>query len=114
MDDIKLSWQAENALAALYKRYRSRIDANVDPSVAAVFGTVSDIQRDALPDWAASDIETSCWELDEAGLLYCVYGDDAIQTAILNPNGINHAGKRFLRKASSILNFAERLLRFLR
>ena len=112
MGKIRLSRQAEELLTALYRKYRSRIDANVDPFVAAVFGTASDIQRDALPNWAVSDIEASCYELEKAELLDCLCGDDTIQTAILNQNGINYAADRFRRNLSKFLNFAERALKF--
>ena len=112
MNGIKLSRQAEKALTALYKKYRSRIDANVDPLIAAMFGSAKDIQRDALPNWAVSDIEASCYELDKAELLDCFYGDDTIQTAILNQNGINYAADRFRRNLSKFLDFAEQALKF--
>lgn len=113
MTDISITKDATTLLKAMHKTYKRRRRDGQPRREAVIIGDPSDIQQEIMSQWSLEDIEDACWELEDAGLLECLPGDDSIQAAMLSNEGITYAEGRFVGVMKSIWSLLKELLPFI-
>jgi len=109
MSEIKLTKDADALICVLYKRYLQNQKARVSEDIARSFGGSDSIQSALMHKWNIADIDETCRELHNAGLLNCFFIDNTVGEAELTNKGIAYMKGRSGRKASTIFNILERL-----
>ena len=100
-------------LKAMHKAYKKRRRNGQPKREAVILGDPSDIQQEIMSQWSLEDIEDACWELDDAGLLSCLPGDDSVQLAVLTNDGIAYAEGKAVGAIKAVCNLIKELLPFI-
>lgn len=93
--DTRLTQDADYLLCILYKAYRERRKVGEPSGEAKFFGGSEEIQAEYAPEWPTHDIDEAAEELQEAGMLDCLYGDLELCECKLLPDGIIYMEHRF-------------------
>lgn len=113
MDEIHLSKNASFLLRALHKFYKKKCKRGENKETARIFSGSDEIQNCIMPEWSFSDISDACWELHNAGLLYCLLGDDGVEMALLTSEGIAYAENRFVGLLKAAWNLLKEIIPFI-
>lgn len=105
MSEITLTKDADALICVLYKEYLHRRNSGVSKADAKMFFNSEKIHDELMPKWPVEDIDDTCWELNRAGLLDCMPGEDSVALAVLSSDGVAYMEKRFQKNITSIVNY---------
>lgn len=111
--DIKLSKDADALICVLYKNYYQQRKDGVPKSEAKKFKSSYDIQMNLIPKWNPEDVDDTCRELDDKGLLYCFYAENIAWEVHLLDDGIIYMENRFNNDFAKLIEYMTKFLPFL-
>ena len=94
---MNLTRSARRLVRAMYRKYKSNIEAGEPMDEAFWIGDINKINRDLAQHWIPGDISEICRELDRAGLVEYLYGDDEPQMVAITSAGIAYVEGQPLR-----------------
>lgn len=109
MNEIQLSKDADALICVLYKEYLQRRKQGLSKTQATSFADSDYIQRQFMTKWSVEDVDETCRELDDAGLLSCFIADDTVCETTLVNNGIIYMENRFSAGIESVFKYLEKL-----
>lgn len=104
MSEIRLTQDAEFLLCILYNAYRARRKNGEPSGDAKHFGGSDDIQEDYAPEWPTYDIDEAAHELEDAGMLECLFGDLELCQCRILPDGIIYMENRYGDKLDRLIH----------
>lgn len=113
MNEIRLTKDADAMICVLYKEYVQRRKQGQTKRNARDFGGSELIHSQHMSRWAPEDVEDTCRELSNIGLLECGFADEAIYSVILSDEGIVYMENRFKDGLSSVFQHLETISSFL-
>lgn len=109
MDNVRISRDADALISVLYKVYLDRRKSGTPKEQALFFSDSHYIHENLMPKWGFEDVDSTCWELHEAGLLSCLPGDGIAYLVMLTDQAVIYQENRFQDKAEGFLGYLERL-----
>lgn len=103
MQEIRLSNDADALLCVLYKTYLDRRSSGTSKADARFFPSSEYIHKNLMTKWSFQDVNETCWELYNNGMLNCLPGDDEVLLATLSDQAIVYLENRFKDGASALL-----------
>lgn len=109
MDEIKLTRDADALICVLYREYLRRRKQGIPKAEARYFGSSESIHSEFMSKWLLDDVDSTCMELDEAGLMECAVGDCVVYDSMLTACGIIYMETRFKDGLASLVSHLEAL-----
>ncbi len=104
-----LTNDSEKLLSVIYKKYLENRKSGMSKSDAKNFGSSHIIHEQLLPKWLFDDVDDTCRELDRAGMLDCLYGDDIASNVMISDSGISYMENRFKNGLSEVVEFISKI-----
>jgi hypothetical protein len=101
----QISKDADKLICILYKEYLVRREHGLPKNESSIFGDSDEIQQSFLSNKNSSDVADTCWELHNAGYLFCHASDDIANEVTLTNDGIVYMENRFKSNLSEVLKF---------
>lgn len=102
---VTLTRDSDILICLLYKDYCDKRAVGYSKEKAISFGSSEDIHKNIIPDWSALDVNQTCIELYNAGLLNIFYADNIAYRTSLSDAGIIYMENRFVEGTKSIMEY---------
>ena len=109
MKELQLSKDADALICVLYKEYLQRRKQEIPKTEAVLFAGSDDIQKQFMTKWSVEDVDETCRELDDVGLLSCFVADDIVCETTLVKDGIMYMENRFSTEIENVFSYIEKL-----
>ena len=109
MSVLQLSREADTLLCVLYKEYLQRRKQGSSKVQAAAFAGSEFVHTQLMPRWSVEDVDETCRELNDAGLLSCFIADNQVCEIKLVNTGIVYMENRFTLGIESVFNYLEKI-----
>lgn len=106
---FNLTNDADYLVCVLYKNYKERRKKGENKNNAKFMGSSDHIFMTLLSEWTFEDVDETCRELDCAGMLDCLYADNAVVNSYLEDAAIIYMENRFKNGMSDLLDNIARL-----
>ncbi|MEF2919861.1 MAG: hypothetical protein U0O22_05245 [Acutalibacteraceae bacterium] len=103
--EIKLTSDSDALICLLYKSYLESRKRGNTREKSKLFGSVTDIKTNFVPNWLEDDIFDCCIELRQADLISYIVADNSAFHINLTNSGIIYMEERFENKVNSILEY---------
>lgn len=105
MDEIKLTKDSDYLLCSLYKDYLRKRADGIPKTAAINVGGSEEIQKEIFPKWSVEDVDATCRELCNAGMLKGFAADNIVYEATLSDQAIIYMENRFERNINTVMDY---------
>lgn len=107
---MNLTKDSQKLICILYKSYLEKRKSGYSKSNANNFGSSHDIHKNLCSNWLFDDVDDTCRELSNIGLLNCMWADNIAYIVRISDQGIIYMENRFKNGLVGVIDFLTKFI----